>query len=113
MGEEFPGLRARMDKRFDVVMLLAVTHHLAIANSVPLMKIFEMARSASRSFVLVEMLSDSDVRVQQLCRQHKRRTEDFTVPVQYRAAEACGLKLIESRRLGQDGKREIALFGVP
>lgn len=113
MGEEFPSFSSRLKKQFDVVMLLAIIHHLAIANGVPLKKIFDLARYSSRSMVVAELLSENDVRVLQLCRQHKRTPSDFALLNQYRAAEECGLKRIESMRLRADSTRELALFEVP
>lgn len=84
-GDEFPSLMTRLHQRADMVMMLALTHHLAISEGVYLPRIAQMAALITREFAIVEMLDETDPMVQHLCSQRKRNPKDFSVAAQMAA----------------------------
>lgn len=84
-GDEFPSLMTRLHQKADMVMMLALTHHLAISEGVYLQKIAQMAAHITREFAIVEMLDETDPMVQHLCSQRKRNPQDFSVSAQVAA----------------------------
>ena len=112
MGAEFPALMDRLHQRVDMIMMLAVIHHLAIACSVRLADVFKFAKSATTRYILVEMLPDTDERVAQLCQQYGRDAADFTLAKQYDAIREAGLVILKSESFKDQGTRELALLQV-
>ena len=106
MGNEFPSLMARLHRQVDVVMLLAVTHHLAIACGVRLEDIFRFAAHVSRRGVLLELISETDERVLQLCQHFNRSPAEFSIEKQCEAAAAAGFQRIEHAKLNSRETRE-------
>lgn len=106
MGNEFPSLMTRLHQQVDVVMLLAVTHHLAIAGGVRLEDIFRFAAYASRRAVLLELISETDERVVQLCQHYNRNPTEFSIEKQYEAAAAAGFRCIEHAKRDPQNTRE-------
>ena len=84
-GDEFPSLMARLHQKADLVMMLALIHHLAISEGVYLHKIAHMAAHITREFAIVEMLDETDPMVQHLCSLRKRDPKDFSVVAQMEA----------------------------
>jgi hypothetical protein len=110
MAREHRSLVDQLEKRVDVVLMLAVLHHLYVSSGVRLEEVFKLAKHVSREKVIAEIISHHDPKVLQLCRHFGRNPRDFTISNQYEAAEAVGLKLEERLGLDQSGNREIALF---
>ena len=106
MGSEFPSLMDRLHRQVDVVMFLAVIHHLAIAGGVRLEDIFRFAASVSRRAVLLELVSETDPRVLQLCNHYNRRPEEFSIERQCEAAAAVGFRRIEHKKINSEYTRE-------
>jgi SAM-dependent methyltransferase len=90
MGNEFTSLISRLNNQFDVVMLLAITHHLAIAGGVRLEDIFRFVANLGCGAVLLELFSDEDIRVVQLCNQYNRSPSEFSIDNHLKAAAAVG-----------------------
>ena len=110
MGSEFPSLMDRLHRQVDVVMLLAVTHHLAIAGGVRLEDIFRFAASVSRGAVLLELVSETDPRLLQLCSHYNRDPAEFSIERQCEAAAANGFRRIEhAKRTSVDTREYIWL----
>lgn len=95
MGNEFPSLTDRLHGRVDVVMLLAIIHHLVIAGGVRLEDIFRFAAHVTRRAVLLELVSENDARILELCRHYNRNPLEFTIERQYAAATAAGFRCID------------------
>jgi SAM-dependent methyltransferase len=106
MGSEFPSLMSRLHQRVDVVMLLAVTHHLAIADGVRLEDIFRCAAYVSRRAVLLELISETDERVLKLCQHFNRSPVEFSLEKQYEALAAAGFKCVEHAKQNPEESRE-------
>lgn len=106
MGKEFPSLMTRLHRQVDVVMLLAITHHLAIACGVRLEDIFRFAANVSRSAVLLELVSENDERVLQLCHHYNRNPAEFSIEKQYEAAAEYGFRIIKKQKQNSECTRE-------
>ncbi len=64
-GETF-GFLDRAEGRFDVVLLLAVLHHLAITEGVPLPELFEVFAGIAKRAIVAEFVPPSDSMFQRL-----------------------------------------------
>lgn len=106
MGNEFPSLMTRLHQQVDVVMLLAVTHHLAIAGGVRLEDIFRFVAYVCRRAVLLELVSETDARVLQLCYHYNRSPAEFTIEKQFEAAAAAGFRRIKQAKRTPEDTRE-------
>lgn len=81
-GREFPGLVARMAGLADMVMMLALIHHLAISSSVPYLEIAQLAAQVTNDYLIVELLDASDPLVGVLAAQRDRKPEEFSLEKQ-------------------------------
>lgn len=106
-GSEFPSLMQRLNQRVDVVLMLAIVHHLSIAGGVPLEDIFRFAAHVTRRALFVEFLSESDTRVQQMCRYYNRDVSDFTRMRQLEAARSAGFHVVERKKHQAADTREL------
>jgi len=109
MGREQPGLAQRLSKRVDLVMMLALVHHLAVACAVPLPEVAAMAAQWTRTCLLVEWVAPSDPQMQLLCQQRQRQAEDFSVAAQRSAFLAAGFTVSHEEVL-PSGQRTLALL---
>jgi hypothetical protein len=84
-GDEFPSLMTRLHQQADMLLMLALIHHLAISEGIHMCKIAQMASHITREFLIVEMLDETDPMVLHLCSQRKRDPKDFSVAAQVAA----------------------------
>lgn len=81
-GCEFPGLIQRLSGKADVLMMLALIHHLAISSSIPYLEIACLANQITNGFLIVELLESNDPLVGMLAMQRARSTSEFSIEVQ-------------------------------
>ncbi|SHL95376.1 class I SAM-dependent methyltransferase [Rhizobacter sp. OV335] len=108
-GGEHPGLAQRLAGRFDLVMMLALVHHLAIGAAVPLEEVARFAAGCTRDALIVELIDASDPQLVSLCNQRQRRPEEFSVDRQRAAFRAAGLRIEAEVDLAPAG-RTLALL---
>jgi SAM-dependent methyltransferase len=84
-GSEFPGLIERLAQNSDLLMMLAVVHHLAISSAVPYAEIAAIAARLTSKHLIVELLDSSDPLVCQLASQRNRLPSEFSIAVQRQA----------------------------
>lgn len=101
-GTEFRGLSERMAGSFDLVMMLALIHHLAVAASVPLDAIAAFARACTRRWLIIEFIDPKDPQMQLLCTRHQRNAEEFSVARQRDAFLRAGFVLQAQVQLDND-----------
>jgi len=82
MGAEHSGLLRRLSRNADLLMMLALTHHLFFSEGIPLGEIVSLARGITKRWLIVELIDPSDPMVQQLASQHRRNAADFSVELQ-------------------------------
>jgi hypothetical protein len=86
-GREFAGLRDRLEHHSEVVLMLALIHHLAISSAIPYSEIFNLAALTTKRYLIVELLEHTDSMVVLLARQRDRMPEDFTLVKQLQTLE--------------------------
>jgi SAM-dependent methyltransferase len=84
-GNEFPGLVARLRGRADLVLLLAVTHHLAVSSAIPYEEIARLVSELSRKYAIVELIDVEDPMLVRLARQRDRTPGEFSREAQLSA----------------------------
>lgn len=89
-GTEHPGLAQRLHDRFDVVMMLALIHHLAVGASIPLSAVAEFARACTRDWTIVEFVDEADPQLTSLCAQRQRTGGEFSAARQRAAFVDAG-----------------------
>lgn len=92
-GAEHAGLAQRLSACADVVLMLALIHHLSIAAAVHLEQVARFAARCTRRWLVVEWLEPSDPQVQQLCAQRRREPSEFSVESQRKAFIGAGFVL--------------------
>ena len=98
-GQEVQGLPQRLEGRFDLVMLLALVHHLAVASSIPMQGIAEFVARCSRSWVIVEAIGAQDQQLRQMCEQRQRDPQEFGLPLQLQAWQDAGFDVVDQLQL--------------
>lgn len=83
---EFPALVARLSRYGDVVMALALLHHLVLGRGIPMAHVVNILAAQCRNLLIVELIAPDDDKVQEVC-QSRNRTD---------AAEVFGLALQRS-----------------
>ncbi len=86
----------------DLVMMLALVHHLAIANNVPLPRVAVFARSLC-SWLIIEWVPKSDPQVQRLLRSREDIFPDYTQEA-FEAEFEKVFSKVDSRPVGTDGR---------
>lgn len=64
--------------QFDMVLMLAVVHHLLVTHRIPLEEIVELASSLSRQSLIVEFVGPQDPLFRRLCRGRENLHSDFS-----------------------------------
>jgi SAM-dependent methyltransferase len=103
-GEEIPGLVARLAQCTDVLLLLAVIHHMAISAAIPLPEIARLARRIVRRALIVELIAPSDPMLRQLCAERRRDPQEFSLDTQ-RAAFAALFRIVQEQELPCGNRR--------
>ncbi len=70
----------RAEQRFDLVMMLAVIHHLLLMDQIPLEQIAALAARLSRRHLLIEWVPQSDPMFQRLLRGRDALYRELTAP---------------------------------
>ena len=108
-GREHAGLATRLTGSADMVMMLALIHHLSIAEAVHLEEVARFAAACSRRWLIVEWLAPTDPQVQLLCAQRRRAPDDFGLALQRQVFVDAGFRVLEEVLLPQ-GHRCLALL---
>jgi SAM-dependent methyltransferase len=92
-GDEFSGLAQRLHGRFDLVMMLALVHHLAVGASIPLEAIAALLRAQTTKWAIVEIIGEGDQQLAALCAQRQRQPSEFPEHRQRAAFAAAGFQV--------------------
>jgi SAM-dependent methyltransferase len=98
-GTEHPGMDQRLEQCADVVLMLALVHHLAIGSAIPLEAVARFAYRCTRSSLVIELLDADDPQLVALCHQRRRAPEEFTRERQRDAFVAAGFSVVTEQRL--------------
>jgi len=97
-NEETFSFNSRAQGRFDLVLLLAVIHHLLVLDQIPLAFLVDMLSRYSRRFLLVEWVPPEDPRFRELARGRDSLFRNLT-PEYARAAFAQRFDLLQQEQL--------------
>lgn len=105
-SDEIPSLLDRMlHRHFDVVLALALVHHLAVACSVPLLDIARLLYRLTQRWLVVELIEHDDRQFQLLCGLHRRSADGLGALAQLQALRAAGFTDRASVELPGGGRR--------
>jgi SAM-dependent methyltransferase len=105
---ECPSFLARAQGSFDAVWMLALLHHLAITERIPLPQILDLAAHLTTNLLLVEFIGPRDPMFQTLLRGREALYEHFTEPA-FQSAAAPHFDLLATQPL-QPLDRTLYLF---
>jgi hypothetical protein len=107
-GNEHSGLHSRLRGIAQMVLVLAVLHHLAISESIPLDRIADFVADITTRHAIVEIIPEDDPMVLKLSAQRERKAHEFSVAAQLTAFgrhfEILGMKEIKG------SQRQLALM---
>jgi SAM-dependent methyltransferase len=107
-ASEHPSLVDRLAGQADLLLVLALTHHLHFSEGIPLPEIAAFAASMTTAHLVLETLPPDDPMVVHLATQRRRDPRGFTLQRQLDAF-ALHFDLIERQRLADSG-RELVLW---
>jgi hypothetical protein len=84
-NKEFLSLSDRLKNHSDMLMMLALIHHLTISNSIPFIEIAKFASTLTKRYLILEIIDDKDPLVLYLSKQRNRNVEDFKIEYQTKA----------------------------
>ena len=89
-GNEYPGLGERLNGRVDLVLMLALIHHLTIGAAVPIDAVAAWITQFASRWLVIECLSPDDEQVRSLCAQRNRDPAEFSMQAQLTAFQGLG-----------------------
>lgn len=102
-NEECPSFLDRARRQFDMVLMLAVIHHLLVTDRIPLPEIFRCAADLARRAVVMEFVPGDDPMFRGLLRGRDSLHADFT---QDRFEQQCAqfFRIARKQRLAPGGR---------
>jgi SAM-dependent methyltransferase len=97
-NQECPSFLARAAKKFDLVMFLAVAHHILVTERIPLEDLLALADEVSKDFVLIEFVAPADPMFQRIVRGRDDLYSHFS-PAWFEAAALARFELVRSEKL--------------
>jgi SAM-dependent methyltransferase len=107
-ANEHPGLPERLAGQADLLLLLALTHHLHFSEGIPLTEIAAFAAAMTHGHLVLETLPPEDPMVVRLAAQRRRDPGELTLQRQLDAF-AVHFDLVERRTMAGSG-RELLLW---
>jgi SAM-dependent methyltransferase len=104
---ESSGLLTRLEGRFELVLMLAVLHHLLLADQIPLPRIIELCGQLTRRYLVIEWVPVSDPMYQEMMRGRDDLYGSLT-EADLLSACAAGFQLLRQTMLGNG--RTLFLF---
>lgn len=108
-GQEHPGLGERLKHSADLILMLALIHHLCVAAAIPLPEVARLAAQWTRQWLVVELVGPDDRQMQLLCRQHQRDSAEFSLDRQREAFVNAGFQAQDEQVL-DTGHRVLLLM---
>jgi SAM-dependent methyltransferase len=95
---ECPSFLERAEGGFDLVLMLAVIHHLGVTERVPLAHVLEVASRLSRKHILIEHVGENDPLYRRLLRGRQDQQEPATRE-HFEAQVEARFRMLETRPL--------------
>jgi SAM-dependent methyltransferase len=97
-NQESPSFLERAHDRFDLVLALAVLHHMLVTERVPLPAALDLLAEVSTKYVLVEFVSPEDPMFQRIVRGRGELYRDLTLE-NFESEILCRFDVIRSARI--------------
>jgi SAM-dependent methyltransferase len=97
-NQECSSFLERADGRFDLVMMLAVAHHMLVTERIPLDDLLALAGELSREYVLIEFVAQEDPMFQRIVRGRESLYSHLTLN-RFEAAAEARWDLVRSKRI--------------
>ncbi len=98
-NQECPSFLERARGSFDLVMMLAVIHHILITERIPLEDLVGLADELSREYLLVEFVAPADAMFQRIVRGRDHLYSGMS-PEWFEAAVLTRFEMVRSERIG-------------
>jgi len=97
-NREYSSFLSRCAGKFDMVMMLAVLHHMLVTERVPLEEILGLAAELTRNYLLIEFVAPADPMFQRIVRGREAHHVYLTFE-RFEAAAAARFELVKSLRI--------------
>jgi len=97
-NQECDSFLQRASGNFDMVMMLAVLHHMLVTERVPLEELLGLAAELTRDYLLIEFVAPADPMFQRIVRGREALHADLTFE-RFEAAAAAHFELVKSLRI--------------
>jgi hypothetical protein len=97
-NQECPSFLERARGGFDLVMMLAVVHHMLVTERIPLEDLLELADDLSRGYVLIELVAPPDPKFQHIVRGRDELYSHIS-PAWFETAALSRFELVRSARI--------------
>ncbi len=97
-NQECDSFLQRAHGHFDMVMMLAVLHHMLVTERVPLEEILSLAAELTQDYLLIEFVTPEDPMFQRIVRGREALYSDLTFE-RFETAAAARFELVKSRRI--------------
>lgn len=108
-GAEHPGLPTRLYRYADLVLMLALIHHLVLAASIPMNEVARFASHCAGRWLIAELIAPEDVQISVIKTQRNRHDLFPSIEAQRAAFMAEGFKVVAQHGL-PTGTRELVLM---
>lgn len=107
-NEECPSFLERAKDQFDVIMMLAVIHHLLVSERIPLEKIISLVAELSKNYVIIEFVPPDDPMFRQIARGRDHLFEGLNDEV-FREVCSKHFRILRYEKLA-DSNRQLYLL---
>lgn len=107
-NEECPSFLERAKGEFDVIMMLAVIHHLLVSERIPLDKIIDLVAELTKTYAIIEFVPPDDPMFRQIARGRDYLFEGLNDEV-FRQVCAKYFKILRYEKLA-DSNRQLYLL---
>jgi len=97
-NQECPSFLDRAKGQFDLVLMLAVAHHMLVTERIPLEDLLALAGELSREYVLIEFVAPEDPMFQRIVRGRESLYSHLT-PSRFEVAAQARWDLVRSKRI--------------
>ena len=97
-NQECDSFLERARGHFDMVMMLAVLHHMLVTERVPLEEILSLAAELTREYLLIEFVAPADPMFRRIVRGREALHEHLTFE-RFEATAAARFELVKSLRI--------------
>jgi len=97
-NQECDSFLQRASGHFDMVMMLAVLHHMLVTERVPLEELLSLAAELTRDYLLIEFVAPADPMFQRIVRGREALHDELTLE-RFEATAAAHFELVKTLRI--------------